>query len=45
MPRSVIFLVLVILLLVGGLYFLSTLPSQQPTKTVEVDVQPGGNAH
>ena len=44
MPRSLLFLVLVVLLLVGGIYFLSTLPTEQPAKTVEVDVQPGGNA-
>jgi len=40
-------LVLVILLVVviGALYYLSTVPKEQPTHTIEVAVPQGGNAH
>ena len=40
-------LVLVILLvvIVGALYFLSTVPKEQPTHAIEVAVPTGGNAH
>ena len=47
MPRIAV-LIIVILLIVGALFFLSTLPKEQPAKTVEVEVpQPasGGNAN
>jgi hypothetical protein len=48
MPRIVV-LIIILVLIVGGLVFLSTVPREQPTKTIEVDVpQPGasgGNAH
>jgi hypothetical protein len=48
MPRIAV-LVVVVLLIVGALYFLSTVPKQQPTRTVEVEVPQGaaagGNAH
>jgi hypothetical protein len=48
MPRLIVFLV-VLLAIAGGLYFLSTLPQEQPKRTIEVDVpQPGpagGNAN
>lgn len=48
MPRIVVPIV-VLLLLAGALFFLSTVPKEQPTKTVEVAVpQPSssaGNAH
>jgi hypothetical protein len=48
MSRLVV-LIIVALLVIGALFFLSTLPKQGPTHTVEVDVpQPGpsgGNAH
>jgi len=37
-------LVIVILLLAGGAYYLSTVPKQAPTKTIEVDVQQAGDA-
>ena len=37
-------LVLVIIALIGGAYYLSTVPKETPTKTIEVDVQQGGNA-
>jgi uncharacterized membrane protein len=39
-------LIIVIVLVIGALYFLSRLPKQQPTHTIEVAVPaPGGNAH
>lgn len=48
MPRIAV-LIIVLVIIVGALYFLSTVPKQQPTKTIEVEVaQPGpsaGNAH
>lgn len=48
MPR-IATLIIIVLVILGVLYFLSTVPKQQPTKTVEVEVpQPGpssGNAH
>ena len=48
MSRLVVLIVL-LLLVFGGLYYLSTVPTEQPTRTIEVDVpQPGasgGNAH
>ncbi len=43
MPRIAV-LIVVLVLIVGGLVFLSTVPKQQPTHTIEVDV-PQGNAH
>ena len=43
MSRLVVLIVLV-LLIVGGLYYLSTVPEEQPTRTIEVDVPQGGNA-
>lgn len=48
MPR-IAFLIIVLVIIAGALYFLSTVPKQQPTRTIEVEVrQPGpsgGNAH
>lgn len=44
MPRIVV-LIVVLLLLVGALFFLSTVPKERPTKTIEVAVPQGGNAH
>jgi uncharacterized membrane protein len=48
MSRLVV-LIIVIVLIIGALVFLSTLPKERPTKTIEVSVpQPGpaiGNAH
>lgn len=35
---------LLILLLAGGLYYLSTIPQEAPTRTIEADVVQGGNA-
>jgi len=43
MPKIAV-LILVLVLIFGGLFFLSTLPKQQPTHTIEVNV-PRGNAH
>jgi hypothetical protein len=43
MPRLVV-LIIVLVLILGGLFFLSTLPKPQPTTTIEVPVQQG-NAH
>ncbi|MGH6728879.1 MAG: hypothetical protein ACREBK_01900 [Sphingomicrobium sp.] len=36
-------LIAVVLLIAGALYFLSTLPKETPARTIEVDVQQGGN--
>jgi hypothetical protein len=42
-------LIIVAVLVIGALFFLSTLPKQQPTHTIEVAVPQGaaagGNAH
>jgi hypothetical protein len=43
MPRIPILVVVIVIL--GALFFLSTLPKQQPTRTIEVAVPQGGNAH
>ena len=43
MPRLIV-LILVVLLLLGGLFFLSTMAKEGPTRTIEVDVPQGGNA-
>jgi len=48
MSRLVV-LIIVLVLIIGGLFFLSTVPKQQPTHTIEVAVPQGtpsgGNAH
>ena len=48
MPRIAV-LIIALVVIVGVLYFLSTVPKQQPTHTIETEVaQPsasGGNAH
>ena len=44
MPRIAV-LIVILLLIVGALFFLSTVPKEQPTKTIEVEVPSGGNAH
>ena len=38
MPRGLIFLIVVILLLVGGLFFLSRSAVEVPVQTIEADV-------
>lgn len=43
MPRVVV-LIIVTALIIGALYFLSTVPKERPTKTIEVEV-PQNNAH
>ena len=43
MSRLVVFLIL-LLLVAGGLYYLSTIPQEQPTRTIEVDVPQGAAA-
>ena len=40
----VIVLIVILLLVIGGLYYLSTVPSEQPMRTIEVEVPQGGNA-
>jgi preprotein translocase subunit YajC len=37
-------LIIVVVVIIGGLYFLSTLPEKQPTQQIEVTVPQGGNA-
>jgi hypothetical protein len=44
MPRIAV-LIIVLVLVIGGLVFLSTIPKEQPTQTIEVAVPQGGNAH
>jgi uncharacterized membrane protein len=44
MPRIAV-LIIVIVLIVGALVFLSTVPKEQPTRTIEMEVPQGGNAH
>jgi uncharacterized membrane protein len=43
MSRLVLFII-VLVVIIGGLFFLSTLPKEQPTHQIEVAV-PQGNAH
>ena len=40
-------LIIVVVVLIGALYFLSTLPKERPTQQIEVTVPApaGGNAH
>ena len=38
MPRGLIFLVLLIFLLIGGIYYLSRSAAEVPAKTIETDV-------
>ncbi|HWJ59125.1 MAG TPA: hypothetical protein VNR68_05730 [Sphingomicrobium sp.] len=44
MPRFAVVILVLLLLLAGAIYFLSTLPKEQPVQTIEADVQQGGNA-
>jgi hypothetical protein len=43
MPRIAV-LIIVLLLVIGGLVLLSTLPKEQPTRTIQVDVPQPANA-
>ena len=49
MPRAIVPIIILLLVLAGALYYLSTVPEQQPTHSVEVAVPQaaasGGNAH
>jgi uncharacterized membrane protein len=44
MPRIAL-LIIVLLVIIGGLVFLSTVPKAQPTHTIQVDVAQPANAH
>lgn len=44
MSRMIV-LVIVLVLIIGALFYLSTVPKAQPTHTIEVAVPQGGNAH
>lgn len=44
MSRLVVLMILVVII-IGGLFYLSTVPKEQPTHTIEVAVPQGGNAH
>ena len=44
MSRLIV-LILIVLLLFGGLYFLSTMATESPTRTIEVDVTQSSNAN
>jgi hypothetical protein len=48
MSRILVFIILLVVIL-GALYYLSTVPKEQPTHTIEVAVPQGattgGNAH
>jgi uncharacterized membrane protein len=44
MSRLIV-LIVVLVILIGGLIYLSTVPKPQPTHTIEVAVPQGGNAH
>jgi hypothetical protein len=44
MSRLIV-LIIVLVVFIGGLFFLSTVPKVQPTHQIEVPVAQGGNAH
>lgn len=44
MPRIAV-LIVVLVLIIGGLVLLSTLPKAQPTHTIQADVAQPANAH
>jgi uncharacterized protein involved in exopolysaccharide biosynthesis len=44
MSRLIV-LVIILVAIIGALYYLSTVPKPQPTHTIEVAVPQGGNAH
>ena len=44
MSRLILF-VLFIAIIVGGLWYLSTVPTEVPTQTIETDATPAGNAN
>jgi uncharacterized membrane protein len=44
MSRLIV-LIIVVVLFIGALFYLSTVPKAQPTHVIEVPVPQGGNAH
>ena len=44
MPRGLLFLILLLIVVVGAMFFLSGRVGEVPTKTVEVEVSGSGNA-
>ena len=38
-------LIILLVVIIGVLFYLSTVPKEQPTHTIEVAVPQGGNAH
>lgn len=44
MPRGILFLIVLVVLLAGLAFFLSSRVSEQPTSTIEVDVNAPANA-
>jgi uncharacterized membrane protein len=44
MSRLIV-LIIVVVLFIGALFYLSTVPKAQPTHQIEVAVPQGGNAH
>lgn len=44
MPRAVIFLILLVLVVAGLLWFLGSQAQEVPTRTIEVDVNAPANA-
>lgn len=44
MSRFALLLVIIVIVVLGALFFLSTLPKERPTHTIEVAVPQGGNA-
>jgi len=45
MPRGLIFLVIILILLVGAVYLLSTSAEEVPLQTIEADVTANGSAN
>jgi uncharacterized membrane protein len=45
MSRMLVLIIIVAVVVLGALFFLSTLPKRQPTHQIEVAVPQGGNAH
>jgi uncharacterized membrane protein len=41
----ILVLIILLVVIIGALFYLSTVPKQQPTHTIEVAVPQGGNAH
>jgi len=45
MPRGLIFLIVIVLLLVGGMYLLSRSADEVPVQTIEADVSSNATAN